>query len=145
MIPRTLLVAACAFDERLSAQRVVSAISRGLRKGGWPTDLCAIAPEGKPGQTMGELLDDLDFDLRMRAARALILAERRLAEDMLAGSVAFEVATRARQAGVPAYAVTGANELDAFDARILDLQGILQAPSAAAALERAGTELANLI
>ena len=41
MIPRTLLVAAGAFDG-LSAQQVVTAISRGLLAGGWPTEQCPL-------------------------------------------------------------------------------------------------------
>ena len=53
----------------------------------------------------------------------------------------FEIATRARQAGVPAYAVTGENELDAFDARMLDLQVILEARTVRG-LAAAGTKLA---
>jgi hypothetical protein len=45
---------------------------------------------------------------------------------------------------VPAYAVTAENGLDCFDARILDLQVILEAGSARA-LTAAGTRLAELI
>ena len=67
-----------------------------------------VCPRGDraPSGAARELLDALDFDARMRSARALIVCERRLHEDTLAGSIAFEIATRARQAGVPAYAVT---------------------------------------
>jgi glycerate kinase len=144
MIPRTLLVATCAFGERLSAPRVASAIARGLEAGGWPADLCPLSPGEPRPETVRELLQELDFDARMRAARALIVGEGQLHEDTLAGSFAFEIATRARQAGVPAYAVTGRNSLDSFDARILDLQAILQARTAPA-LEKAGRRLAELI
>lgn len=144
MIPRTLLVAASSFGDRLSAARATSAIARGLEAGGWPTDLCPLATGGARPGAPRELLDGLDFDARMRAARAVILGEWRLREDTLAGSLAFEIATRARQAGVPAYAVTGANALDGFDARILDLQVILKATTAPG-LEKAGRELAGLI
>ena len=80
----------------------------------------------------------------MRSARAVILGEQRLRERTLAGSVTFEIASRARQAGVPAYAVTAQNRLDSFDARILDLQVILEA-SGPRALERAGRRLAELL
>ena len=45
---------------------------------------------------------------------------------------------------MPAYAVTGENALDAFDARMLDLQAILEA-SSARALEAAGRRLAELV
>jgi glycerate kinase len=147
-IPRTLLVVARSFDERLTAQRVAAAIARGLQAGGWQTDLCPIdAGEAPPAESAGRvraLLDDLDFDARMRAARAVILAERSLQEDTLAGSAAFEIATRARQAGVPAYVVTAENRLDSFDARILDLQAILEAGSARS-LRAAGRRLAGLL
>jgi glycerate kinase len=147
-LPRTLLVVARPFDERLTAQLVAAAIARGLQAGGWQTDLCPIdsgeaPPAGSAGRVR-ELLDDLDFDARMRAARAVILAERRLQEETLAGSPAFEIATRARQAGVPAYALTAENRLDAFDARILDLQAILEAGSARS-LQAAGRKLAALV
>ena len=147
-LPRTLLVVARSFDQRLSAQRVAAAIARGLETGGWPTDICPIdsteAPAAQAADGVRALLDDLDFDARMRTARAVILAERRLQEDTLAGSAAFEIATRARQAGVPAYAVTAENRLDSFDARILDLQAILEA-AGARSLREAGRRLADLV
>jgi len=80
----------------------------------------------------------------MRRARAVILGERQLQERALRGSVAFEIATRARQAGVPAYAVTSENTLDPFDVRILDLQVIVQA-SSRRALVAAGKRLAQVL
>jgi glycerate kinase len=67
------------------------------------------------------------YDERMRAARALVVCERSLVPATLAASLAFELATRARQAGVPAFAVCEDNELGSFDARLLDLQAILTA------------------
>jgi glycerate 2-kinase len=144
MIPRTLLVAARPFGERLSAAQVAAAIARGLQAGGRQSDLCPIAAEGeRPGEARA-LLDSLDFDARMRSSRAVILAEPRLAEDTLAGTVAFEIATRARQGGVPAYAVTRESLLDSFDARILDLQAILEARGARS-LQNAGRKLAELV
>ena len=80
----------------------------------------------------------------MRRARAVVLAEWRLEENTLRGSATFEIATRARQGGVPAYAVTAANALDPFDARILDLQVIVEARTMSA-LVTAGTKLARLV
>ena len=80
----------------------------------------------------------------MRRARAVIVADSRLAESTLRGSATFEIATRARQAGVPAYAVTGGNALDLLDARILDLQVILEAHDIRG-LRNAGRKLAVLI
>lgn len=70
------------------------------------------------------VLDALDFDARMRAARALVVGAGRLDRASLEGAVLGEAATRARQAGMPAHAIVAADELDRFDARILDLQEI---------------------
>jgi glycerate kinase len=144
VIPRTLLVAPCAFGGALSARRVASAIGRGLQAGGLTEpDLCPIVSENEDPGHVRRLLDTLDFDARMRRARAVVVGAKRLEERTLAGSAMFEIATRARQAGVPAYAVTGENALEEFDARILDLQAILEA-SSTRALEAAGRRLAEL-
>jgi glycerate kinase len=146
MIPRTLLVAGTAFGERLDAERVTDAIALGLRDGGRPAEACPLAPAtaATPGAGIAALLESLDFDARMRSARAVVLAAPRLREDTLAPSVTFEIATRARQAGVPAYAVTGEDLLDSFDARILDLQTIVQARTHRS-LRSAGRKLATLV
>jgi glycerate kinase len=145
MIPQTLLVAGTAFGERLDAERVTDAIALGLGDGGRAAETCAIALDATPGaKRIATLLESLDFDARMRAAHALVLAAARLEEDTLAGSVTFELATRARQAGVPAYAVTGEDRLDSFDARILDLQTIVQARTHRS-LRAAGRKLATIV
>jgi glycerate kinase len=92
------------------------------------------------------VLDALDFDTRMRAARAVVVGEGRLDATTLEGKIAGEIATRARQAGVPCHAIVGTNAIDPLSARILDLQVILQAgtPSAlAAAGEDLGRRLAE--
>jgi glycerate kinase len=73
------------------------------------------------------VLDTLGFDARMRAARAVIVGEGRLDATTLDGKIAGEIATRARQAGVPCHAIVGTNAADPFAARILDLQVILEA------------------
>jgi hypothetical protein len=133
-IPDTLLLAVHGFGADMPAPRVGEAIARGVRTGGMPEpDICPIE-DGLPA----------NFDTRMRHARAVVLGADRLDRDTLTGSDVFEIATRARQAGVPAYAVTGANELDAFDARILDLQVILEACTLRG-LAAAGTKLARLV
>jgi glycerate kinase len=135
MIPRTLLIAVEPFGEGLSAERAGAAIGRGLQAGdsSLGVDLCPIEA------TVPE-----DFDARMRAARAVVVGAERLDERTLLGSAVFEIATRARQAGVPAYAVTAENYLSLFDARILDLQVILQARDTRA-LRRAGEKLAGVV
>ena len=144
LIPDRLLLASGPFAPGMSAARVASAIGRGVRTGGLPEpDLCPIPPCEIDGG-MRELLDALDFDARMRRARAVIIGDQHLEESTLAGSVTFEIATRARQGGVPAYAVTAENALDEFDARILDLQVILEA-SGTRALVAAGRKLAGLV
>jgi glycerate kinase len=87
------------------------------------------------------VLEQLGFDARMRAARAVIVGEGRLDRTTLEGRVSGEIATRARQAGVPCHAVVGENAIDRFDARILDLQGIVVA-STVGEIEAAGGALA---
>jgi glycerate kinase len=142
--PTRLLIVADAFGPRLSAAAVAHAIARGVEDGGLPEpDLCPLPIAEEDGEDVRALLDGLDFDTRMRRSRAVVIAAERLAENTLAGSVTFELATRARQSGVPAYAVTAENLLNAFDARILDLQLILEARSAAA-LATAGRKLAGV-
>ena len=147
LIPQAVLVASGAFGDALSAEDVARAIGRGLVAGGLPEpDLCPLA-EDFDGATSNEVrarLDELDFDARMRRARAVVLVEQRLAEDELRGSAAFEIATRARQGGVPAYAVTGENALTPFDARVLDLQVILEARTKRA-LVAAGRKMARVL
>ncbi|HEY6399688.1 MAG TPA: glycerate kinase, partial [Solirubrobacteraceae bacterium] len=90
------------------------------------------------------ILDAGDFDRRMRQARAVVTGEGKLDEQSLAGKLVSEVATRARQAGVPCHAIVGTRELDTFGLRVLDLQAVLEA-SRPAEIEAAASELAGLI
>ena len=90
------------------------------------------------------VLEQLDFDARMRAARAVIVGEGRLDLGTLAGKAPGEIATRARQGGVPCFAAVGTRTLDAFGARILDLQAVLEAGDERA-VEAAGRRLASLV
>lgn len=110
----------------------------GLSGGLW----AAFGAELVPGAAF--VLDAVGFDPRMRAARAVVAGEGKLDAQSLVGKAVSEVATRARQAGVPCYAVAGACELDRFGQRILDLQAVLTAGTTAE-LKRAGAELAKLI
>jgi glycerate kinase len=89
------------------------------------------------------VLGELGFDERMRAARAVVTGTGVLTTNALLDVVG-EVATRARQAGVPADAIVGHDALDLFDRRILDLQHVIEAPDLRD-LERAGEQLARLI
>jgi glycerate kinase len=88
------------------------------------------------------VLDEIGFDSRMRAARAVVTGEGRLDGQSLQGKLVSEVATRARQAGVPSYAVVGSRQIDSFGIRILDLQGVLEAGTTAE-LTAAGRALAS--
>ncbi|HWE13626.1 MAG TPA: glycerate kinase [Solirubrobacteraceae bacterium] len=90
------------------------------------------------------VLDAVGFDARMRASRAVVTGEGKLDEQSLVGKVVSEVATRARQAGVPCHAVVGTRELDSMGARILDLDHVLEATTLVE-LEAAGRSLAELI
>jgi hypothetical protein len=147
-IPDTLLLAVCAFGPDLPAERVASALCKGIQAGGLPEpDLCPIEG-GLRGAEMAASLSALDLDTRLRRARAVVVGEAHLSRETLlsprgsTGAV-FEIATRARQSGVPAYAVTAIDELDAFDARMLDLQAVLEAHGTRG-LSAAGRKLATL-
>jgi glycerate kinase len=124
----------------------VKRLSRRLDELGssWPRDPRGVAMTGAAGGLAGGLwavfgavlepgasfvLDALDYDARMRAAAAVIVGEGRLDETSLQGKVLGEAATRSRQAGVPCFAIVGTNALDAFSARILDLQRVLETPT----------------
>jgi len=145
LIPDRLLLALGPFGDRLPAPRVAAAIAQGLQASGQPEpDLCPINDDDVRHADLKALLDALDFNARMRRARAVVVGERQLDYHTLPGSATFEIATRARQAGVPAYAVVPENALTPFDARILDLQVILEAHNEQA-LRQAGMHLAELV
>jgi glycerate kinase len=118
--------------------RALTGAAGGLSGGLW----AELGAELVPGAAF--VLDRLGFDTRMRRARAVVAGEGRLDQESLAGKALSEVATRARQNGVPCHAIVGRNELDSFGLRILDLQVVLEAgePAAiAAAAERLAGEL----
>jgi glycerate kinase len=121
----------------------------------WPRDPRGVPMTGCAGGLSGGLwavldavlepgarwvLDALDFDVRMRASRAVVTGEGRLDEQTLEGKLVGEIGTRARQAGVPLHAVVGQDALDAFGKRIIDLQRVYEAGDIAA-MEAAGEEL----
>jgi glycerate kinase len=111
--------------------------------GGFAGGLWAeLGAELVPGASF--VLDEVGFDVRMRAARAVITGEGALDTQSLAGKAVSEVATRARQNGVPCYAVVGRLALDAFGRRILDLERVLEAGTLER-LEAAGTQLGELL
>jgi glycerate kinase len=108
----------------------------GLSGGLWAALDAAIEP-GAPW-----VLDALDFDARMRAARAVVTGEGKLDEQTLEGKLVGEIGTRARQAGVPLHAVVGRDALDPFGKRIIDLQRVYEAGDIPA-LEAAGQALGD--
>ncbi len=159
-IPDTLLVAVCRFGPDLPAERAAEAIANGVLAAGKPKpDLCPIeddldgahasaagtsAGAGRTGAgTLSASLNAIDFDARLKRARAVIVGSGLLSRETLPGSPVFEIATKARQAGVPAYAVTAHNDLDPFDARMLDLQVVLEA-NGPRELSAAGRRLAEI-
>jgi glycerate kinase len=87
------------------------------------------------------VLEALDFDARMRSARAVVVGEGRLDRETMQGRVTGEIATRARQSGVPCHAIVGQRAIDRFDARILDLQTVVEAATLEQ-IEAAGEALA---
>jgi glycerate kinase len=118
--------------------RSMTGAAGGLSGGLW-AELGAELVAGAPF-----VLDVIDFDRRMRPARAVVTGEGRLDTSSLAGKVVSEVATRTRQTGVPCHAVVGQRGLDAFGLRILDLQAVLEAGTLRQ-LAAAGRRLAELI
>jgi glycerate kinase len=121
---------------------------------GWPRDPRGVAMTGAAGGLAGGLwaalgatlepgaafvLDALDYDARMRAAGAVVVGEGRLDQTSLVGKAVGEAATRARQAGVPCFAIVGTDALGAFGARILDLQRVLEAPTLEAMADAAAS------
>jgi glycerate kinase len=135
VIPLTALLATTAFGEGLDARKVGALLAEGMlaAEPRLSVDCCPL----------GERLP-ADFEQRLSAARAVVIAQPRLDPGALPGSLAFEIATRARQGGVPAYAIAGPAGIDPFEARILDLQVVLLA-STPRQLRSRGGELALLL
>ena len=128
---------------------------------GWPRDPRGVPMTGGAGGLSGGLwavhgaslepgapwiLDTLDFDRRMRAARAVVTGEGRLDDQTLQGKLVGEIGTRARQSGVPLHAIVGTDALDPFGKRIIDLMRVIEATDIReieAAAATLGTELAD--
>ncbi len=143
-IPRRALLACEPFSARLSAAAVARALGTGLAAGGAPEPEAVALPAGADAREAAALLEREDFHRRMLGSRAVVIAVPALAERTLAGSSAFEIATLARQNGVPCYAVAAKVELNAFDLRILDLQVVLRARGTKT-LRAAGERLAEIL
>ena len=74
----------------------------------------------RPGAAL--VLDAVGFDARAHASFAVVTGEGLLDEQTLGGKLLFEVATRARQNGIPCYAVPGRDELDLFEHRLMNIE-----------------------
>jgi glycerate kinase len=125
---------------RNPADEPMAGAAGGLAGGLWAFAGAAL----KPGAAL--VLDALDFDRRMLAAFAVVTGEGRLDEQTLAGKAVFEVATRCRQAGVPCYAVVGADVLDAFGKRLMNIEveaGVREGIASSRDVERAAGRVAK--
>ncbi|HTN24729.1 MAG TPA: glycerate kinase [Solirubrobacteraceae bacterium] len=149
-----VVMLAAARTELGSAGALLEALGdHGGLRGAALVVLCDLRDPGAPALALRDergarlvagvpfVLEALDFDARMRAAHALVVGEGRLDRGTLRGRVTGEIATRARQGGVPCHAVVGVDAIERFDARILDLQAIIAAATIAE-LEAAGEALA---
>ncbi len=146
VIPRHVLLACEPFSARLGAHAVAAALTAGLTTAGAPEPDVVELPAGAGAQGLAALLEREGFHRRTLASRAVVVAvpALALAERTLAGSSTFEVATLARQSGVPCYAVAAKVEINAFDLRILDLQIVIRARGAGT-LRKAGEQLAGIV
>jgi len=127
-----------ARDGRDPRGRELTGGAGGLSGGLW----AAFGAELVPGAAF--VLDAVGFDARMRAARCVVTGEGCLDEQSLVGKLVSEVATRARQSGVPCHVVCGTRRLDAMGARVLDLERVIEATNVEE-LRAAGRELAELV
>ncbi len=101
--------------------RLMTGAGGGLSGGLW----AACGAELKSGAAW--VLDAVGFTPRMLAARAVVTGEGSLDRQTLLGKSVGEVATRARQAGVPCHAIVGAMAMTEFDARVLDFESWCEA------------------
>jgi hypothetical protein len=149
VIPRTIIVVAERFSPQLSAARVAAAIARGLRAAGLG-EVESVAredaaiPATEPSAARGRAALGPPGPQDLRDVRALVLADPELCNGRPPREATFELATRARQGGVPAYAVCAVREPDLFEARVLDLQVVLSARGLRS-LESAAARLAKLL
>jgi hypothetical protein len=138
-----LLLVSEPFGAALGAPAAARWLARGLQDRGLPEPDVLTLPGGlHTGAELNRLLEQEHLGPRLDDARALLIAAARLDGQLLQDAPTFELATRARQGGVPCYAVTKENGLDSFQERILDLQLVLLA-GAPRSLRAAGVKLAE--
>ncbi len=134
-VPTEVLVALDSFDGMFTVTDAADALVRGLAASGQPARVSAVT---EAGDAVAPPVAEI------RAARAVITGAGHLDRGSLTGTLLAEVATNARQTGVPCHAVVGSNQLDLFDMRILDLQLVLEARTLAQ-VEAAGAEIGALM
>jgi hypothetical protein len=145
VIPRNVLVLARRFSTALGAERVASAIARGLRVSAPVYEVAGIPLADAPARSGEGVPRVADLAaLGLRDARALVLADRELCSGATPDAGVFEIATIARQGGIPAYGITAVRLPDLFQARMLDLQVVLHG-AGERTLALAGNELGKLI
>ena len=133
--PRGGPEAPVVIDGELSAPRLDgAAASAALAEG--------LASGGAQAQTASPRLEAAEVPLQ--EARALVVLAPRLERAARPGTRFFELATRARQGGVPAFALVADIDGEPFTARILDLQRVYRVRTAAEARE-AGARIAALL
>lgn len=96
--------------------RLLTGAGGGLSGGLW------AAADARLKSGAAWVLDQVGFSPRMTASRAVVTGEGSLDRQTLLGKAVGEVATRARQSGVPCHAIVGRMEMTEFDARILDFE-----------------------
>ncbi len=113
----------------------MSGCAGGLSGGLWAAFGATLVPGA------GFVLDALRFDERMRGAHFVLTGEGKIDAQTVEGKIAGEVAVRCRQAGVPCHAIVGANDLDAFGQRLLDIE-LIEEASTLAEIEAAAERIA---
>ncbi len=113
----------------------MSGAAGGLAGGLWARYGASIAPGA------AWVLDAIDFDGRLRRARAVITGEGRLDAQTLEGKAVSEIAARCASAGVPLHVLAGSVALEAAQAEQLGLASIRKA-SDLAEMQDAGRGLA---
>jgi hypothetical protein len=116
----SLLICAQPFDS-LEAHAVAAAVADGLTAAGRPQPDILELPAASDAKL---LLAEHGFDQRMRAAFAVVVCTEYLRDGELRGTLAAEISTSARQAGVACHAICAENAIAPFTARIYDLQTI---------------------
>ena len=88
---------------------------------GWPAG-CGRSPAPRCDRARRSCSTRSASTPRCANSLAVVTGEGGLDQQTLRGKAVFEVATRCRQGGVPCYAVVGADRLDAFEHRLMNVE-----------------------